>query len=292
MQGSNVEKRRGLGGCFVPVLLGLLGMLATSQAQPSYTLSSLNATVNINAGGLAGMNNWLVDGVNQVKGQWFYYRIGDLSANQSIDAMGNLSASQGSANTLTLTYSDLPSSPDYSARVDYNLTGSAAGSGQASLGETVTFYNYSANSLVLRFFDYADFDIGGNPGGQSVTMSQTSFGPPTAPVYTTHFTQSLGAFSVTSSTASGSFGNSGMEANDFSTTLQTITNGTPSNLNGVLTAAGDVTAAAEWEVTLAPGKSLQLSKTFTISVPEPSSVAVLGLGLVSCLLGRRRGTRG
>jgi hypothetical protein len=289
MQGSIFERSRGQTGGFIIALLSLLGMAASTQAQ-TFTLSSANSSVSINAGGgpgLAGMSSYLVDGVNQVKQQWFYYRIGDVGANQSIDSMGNLVAAQGDLSTLSLTYSDLPSSPNYQANVAYTLTGGAAGSGQSSLGETVTFYNTSASSLVLRFFDYSDFDIASLLGGQSVTLAQTGLGPPSNKAYTTRFTQTSGSLSVISTTASGPNANTQMEANLFSATLQTLTNGSPSSLNGVLTANGDVTAAAEWDITLAAGKSLQLSKTIQLSVPEPSCAAVMLVGLTAWAMARR-----
>ncbi len=207
-----------------------------------------------------------------------------MGANRSIDSIGNLNvAARTDYSTLSLTYSDA----SYQARVDYTLTGNSSGSGKAILGETATFFNNSGSDLVLRFFDYSDFDIGGIAGGQSVTLSQTQLGS----VYKTRFVQTLGAFSVTSTAASGTNSNTQMEANAFSATLQNLTNGSPTSLNGVLLANGDVTAGAEWDVTLAAGRSLQLSKTFTLVVPEPSSAAVMGLGLVAWAVARSKRTR-
>ncbi len=70
MQGSIREKNQGCARSIVIALLGLQVMAATSQAQPIYSMTNGNSTIDINVGGgsgLAGMANWLVDGVNQAK---------------------------------------------------------------------------------------------------------------------------------------------------------------------------------------------------------------------------------
>jgi len=257
-------------------------------AQTTYTMTSLNSSVgiNVNAGGStpAGMASWLVDGVNQVQQQWFYYRIGDSSANQSIDTIGSASVLQ-TANTLSVSYTNSPST--YYFTVKYTLTGGSLGSGQSSLGETVRFFNTSPNSLALSLFDYSAFDLGGVSGGQSVAFSSTTLGPPFNPQYENTFTQTVGSLSLTDSAISAN-NTSLVEANYNNSTLQTITDGGPSSLDGVTSAGpGAVTGAMEWDVNVPSGSSLLVSKTISMAVPEPSSVAMMGLGCLAWLATRR-----
>jgi hypothetical protein len=58
-------------------------------------------------------------------------------------------------------------------------------------------------------------------------------------------------------------------------------------LNDVSTASGNVEWAGQWDVELAPGEALQLSKDKMI-VPEPATLALLGGGAAAVLLLRRR----
>lgn len=270
-------------------LLAACGLVVPVFAQ-TYTVANLNSTVQINAtGSSAGMPTWLVDGVNNVKQQWFYFRIGDSGPELPINSMGNLTvASRTDLATLDLTYADLPSSPNYQARVQYLLTGLANGSGRSTLGETVTFYNTSASSLNLRFFDYSDFDVAGIANNDSVTLSRTALGPPSNKTYNTSFVQTLGAFSVNSSAVSGTNNTAHLEANYYSTTLSSLVDGNPTTLNDTFSkTSGDLTAALEWDVTLAPGTSLLISKTISLVVPEPSATTLVALGFVAWGILRR-----
>jgi hypothetical protein len=278
-----------LRGCCIASLLAGWALLVPSQAQTIYGLTNANSTIGINVDGgggtSAGMSSWSVDGFGKVKQQWFYYRIGDSGGEQSIDSMGNLSvAARSDMATLDVTYSDLPTSPTYQARVQYTLTGQGNGSGGSHLQETVTFYNRSTtSSLVLRFFDYSDFDLAGGLATDSVTMSKI-----TGKV---SFAQTNGLFWLTdSATYTPLAGNTThLEANNFSSTLQSLTNGSLTTLNDVTTKSGDVTAAMEWDVTLAPTRSLQISKLIDMVVPEPSTASLLGLGLIAwTAFGRNR----
>lgn len=289
-------------GCRVrftyPVVLMFLfaGLVGQGRAESIYVLSDANSAVAINAEGTggvsAGMTSWLVDSVNQVKQQWFYYRIGDSGPNQSIDSMGNVYvAPRNDLSILDITYSsDATASPAYQARVVYTLTGQSSGSGMSHLGETVTFYNNSASTLNLRFFDYSDFDLAGMLGNQSVTVSKTAAVGP-AGRYNESFFQTMGSYSVSNFVSqTGANSASYLEASTFSSTLQVVTNGGPANLSDISSAYGDVTAGMEWVVTLSGGASLQISKNIDLKVPEPSCAAVLGLGLLVGVLGcRNRG---
>ncbi len=275
-------------GC-VLFVLPLVGVLCQKSSAQSYTLNNLNSIVQINASSPAGMSSYLVDGVDFVKQQWFYYRIGDSGPNHSIDFLGNLYvAPRTDPARLDLTYSDSPSSPNYQVRLQYTLTGQGAGSGQSQLGETVTFYNTSTASLNVRFFDYSDFDLARDMNDDSVTLSRTTLGLS----YRTSFLQTLGPFSVNSSAISGRNNSTHLEANYFENTLDNLLNGSPTSLNDTLTAtAGDLTAAIEWDLALAPGSSLQISKVIQLVVPEPSSAALLGLGLVAWMVARRNSAK-
>src|SRR5262245_23066280 len=56
----------------VPVVAVLVANLSAGGA----TLSDKNSTINMNLNSSAGMTDWLVDGVDQLNQQWFWFRIG------------------------------------------------------------------------------------------------------------------------------------------------------------------------------------------------------------------------
>ena len=49
-----------------------------TEAQ-TYTLTDGNSSVSLTPGSAIGMNNWTVDGQNQLNQQWFYYSVGNAS---------------------------------------------------------------------------------------------------------------------------------------------------------------------------------------------------------------------
>lgn len=67
-------------------------------------------------------------------------------------------------------------------------------------------------------------------------------------------------------------------------------NGSPNPLNDItLTASGNAVFAYEWDVTgLQGGSSFTISQTQTITVPEPSSVALVSAGMLAVALVCRR----
>ena len=75
---SFVSRTKLLKGALVALLL--TGFVVQSEAQ-IYTLSQNGSSVQVNLGGggtngFANVSDWLVDGVNQLNQQWFYYRVG------------------------------------------------------------------------------------------------------------------------------------------------------------------------------------------------------------------------
>jgi hypothetical protein len=78
----------------------------------------------------------------------------------------------------------------------------------------------------------------------------------------------------------------------YSATLATLTDTKADNLNDSTGPAGpaDVTWAFQWDVTVAPGSTVQISKDKNI-VPEPATLGLMGLGLVAAVVTRVRKAR-
>jgi hypothetical protein len=79
------------------------------------------------------------------------------------------------------------------------------------------------------------------------------------------------------------------EADVVFNTLNKLNAGSPQFLNDANSAGpGDVTWAFEWDLPIAGGATSQFSKDISIVVPEPSTVALVGMSLISMLALRRR----
>ena len=262
-------------------LLLLAGMVVPGEAQ-IFFLNDANSLVTIDASAPApvGMTSYQVNGIQEVRNQWFYYRIGNLGPENPIEAIGGLTFSQSNARTLDLTYANA----QYSARIVYTLTGGALGSGQSSLNQSITFLNKSTSSdLSLHFYDYSDFDLDATSAGQSLQFLTTA-----APTLRTNkFTQTFGSSWLTTSLSSGTNFPSHVEAALYNQTLAKLLDANPTTLNDVLgPVLGDVTGTFQWDVTLPPEASLSISKLITMQVtlvPEPSMVGLLALGLIATI---------
>ena len=268
----------------------LLGVTIPKASGQIYNLSNGNSALSVNDGSSAGMYSYTVDGAPQDQQQWFWYRAGTMTSQMSINTIGTVSAVQSDARDLSLTYTG----SQYTAKVVYSLTGGSAGSGQSGLNETITFVNTSSSSsLSLAFFDYNNFELGGVPSGQSLQFNTTAIPPP--PHYNS-FTQMAGSLSLTEQVTGGIGGGSPanvnpshIEAAPYNQTLTELNSGSAVTLDDNPSVSGNVTGTFEWDVNLAPGTSLTISSLINItSVPEPSSMVLLALGLVAATaLGRR-----
>jgi hypothetical protein len=260
----------------VAVSLSLLvaafgNLLSPVQAQV-VTFQNLNSSMTVNVTqGLGGMTSWSVDGVNQAAAQWVYFGIGSGPQHpiDFLSATPTIAASP--TNSLDVTYDN----GSISARVKYTLTGGASGSGISQFGETIAFNNHSGTNLTLHLFDYSEFDLGGaSDNNQNLQWVNT---PPLAS--TNRFWQAVGSLSLTNTFTSVP-NPTRYEANIDGSTLASLLSGSAYTLNNQASAFGDVTGALEWDVTLANGAGLTISKVVNLQVPEPSVAALLGLGLL------------
>lgn len=139
------------------LVLAAIALLLTpvcAAGPAGYTLTNGNSTVTIDPMSPTGMNSWVVDGINQLAEQWWYYRIGDTRA-AVINALGDPSALQLSANTLTITYTGLYAN----MTIKYVLTGGPGGSGTSIISEQVWIKNDTAAVLPFHLYEYTDLNL-------------------------------------------------------------------------------------------------------------------------------------
>ena len=253
--------------------------VSMSEAQV-YTLQDANSIAHVdttqNAGG--GMTDWSVSTVNQLNKQWFWYRTpaspGGLQ--QSIDTISAPNPTQGSANTLTVIYGN----PTFDLQIDYQLTGATGGN--ADIQESISILNKTGSVLPFTFFQFSDFDLAGNPLGDSVTIHKTGTQYDQA-------TQTKGLTQISETIITPPADRT--EANYSPNTYNDINGTAGYNLNNNTNAGpGDVTWAYQWNFAIAPNAEQDILKDKILSiepVPEPSAVALGVFGLATLALRRR-----
>jgi PEP-CTERM motif len=270
-------------------------------AQSAYTLADGGSSVTFNLGsgsGTLGMNSWNVsDGSGQMQNeldqQWFWYQIGSGPV-QSIDQLGlqgtpQATSNDGGANDiLTVTYGNSL----LSINVIYTLAGSGMGSGTANIQQNITASGTGADAN-FNIFEYSNFNLLANNNNYLQVVPDGSGGYAFA-----QQTASQGSSSGISegfSTPDPFNAEAGL-ANDngANDVLNAVEAG---NLNGnsmedpnddvTLTAGpGDVAWAFEWNSS--QGSIQKINQLSVMGVPEPSTIALIGLGLGAIGLVRRR----
>jgi len=254
------------------VVLPASGQLITLFDQNS------SATVNLSpsASNGGGMTNWVVDGQNQLAQQWFWFRVGSSGPEMPISAISAPIFSTPNSRTLYTTYNN----GAYGVTINYLLTGSAPGSGKADVSESITITNATGSPLEFHFFQYSDFDLGG-AGGDTVHLGTNLRG-----LYN-EASQTDGANLLTETVVTP--GANRAEAAFYNSTLTKLSDGNTDVLNNNVgpVGPGDVTWAFEWDLTIAPGGSVGITKDKFLQIPEPSMLSLLAAGLLGWTLRRR-----
>jgi hypothetical protein len=267
--------------------LVLLGIASPIHAQ-IVTLSHNNSIAHVNVGSDAGMFDWSVLNGNQyvpnLKQQWFWFRVGDNGPERPINTISAPTFTTPDARSLYTKYNN----GSFGVSISYLLTGQAPGSighdALSDIAETISITNGTSSSLQFHFYQYSDFDLGGTSGNQTIQLGknlQNLFN---------EAVQANGTDSLSETVVSP--GANHGEAALFNATLLKLQNGNPDTLNDVAgpVGPGDATWALEWDLTIPAFSSFGISKDKSIhlkGVPEPTSLALVSLGVAACLLRRR-----
>lgn len=237
------------------------------------TLADQNSIALFSPDTQAGQFSWTVDGTNQIAQQWFWYRIGN-APEQSIDAISPPVVNVLAPNIFESTYVNAA----VQLKTTYMLSGGMLGSGSSDLAETIRITNLTNAPLDFHFFQYVNFDLNGTPLGESAYFANSNSVVQTdgASVLTETVLTTLGAASTH------------REVNIVPNTINSLNDGGPTTLNDNLgpVGPGDVSWAFQWDFTIPAFGTRTISKDKNLLVPEPATMALLGLG--SLVMMRRR----
>lgn len=237
-------------------------------------LTSGNSSITLNSALTpAGpfLSNWLVDGTNVLFAEEFFYRVGPTGAEQNVRALPGAVSNTASFGQVVYT------GPGFTITINNSLLGGTVGSHMADLSQAIRVVNTSQAALDFHLFHYTDFDIplfvnniaalvNANlvHQGGSIYYNDTTFNP----------------------------ASSRYEIATYPSTLLRLTDGIATTLNNTRSASGDATWALQWDATIPVGANFFTSNDQLIgAVPEPTTFAMLGAGLVAFGLYRRRATR-
>jgi len=257
------------------IILALTTAVASNAlaSDPQFTLSDRNSTAVFDVNN--GQISWDVDGTSQLFAQEFYFRRSTdqnevllSSTNLSLDGVFASDTNpfrDDSIDTLAQLFSD---DSGLQFETVFSLRGGTDGSGRSDLAEQIVIRNLSNETMSLSFFQFVDFDLGGDfsddsgeiINGNTVRQSDDNYA-----ISETVVTPQPTIFQVGDADAMSTMFN----------------DDNADNLDGTESWQGDVAWAFQWDITLQAGQSFIISKDKSI-VPTPGSFALMGLaGLVA-----------
>ncbi|MGC3959556.1 MAG: PEP-CTERM sorting domain-containing protein [Verrucomicrobiota bacterium] len=259
------------------------GVLSTQLASAwTYNLTNGNSSATVQADTPYGMSDWTVDGQTQLFRQWFWYRKGSTGPEKPLNNLTLTSATLVSPSILNTVYQ---SGSIFSIEVTYSLLGGAIGSSSSAIGEQIKINNLTSNPLDFHFFQYVDFDLGGGYLGDTVTLEKNAQGL----FDKAYQTKGNAFFADEVVSPAANHGEVGLSES----TLIKLMDSSPTTLNdSVGPVTGDAIWGFQWDVVIPAYQSfsIAINKSVYIAppVPEPSSIALLAVGLAALGFARRR----
>jgi hypothetical protein len=246
-----------------------------------FVLVDDNSVVNLDTDSSANALNWIVDGVDHLFQQTFYYRIGNVAEAPVSTVPHPIEGTtdtdfDGNQDTLVVKYNGA----GFLMEIGYRLDGGLPGSGVSDITEQISISNVGTSALDFHFFQYSDFEMLGTPGNDSVVFTNENA--------VRQFEGALGLIETVNTPPA-----SHREADFFDNTRDKLEDGVASVLSDlppedVVIGPGDVTWAYQWDVVIPVGRSFIISKDKRLSfVPEPGPFALLSIGVGLLILARR-----
>ena len=257
-----------------------LGLSAVPAHATLIDLAHVNAHIQIDPTSQDGMKLWTVDDKNYDAQQWFWYRLGPTGGEQSLDKLTMngapfLSDTDGDLvkDTAYIKYTDSLTNPGLNIGITFTLRGSGWGSGKSDIGEQISIENKTGSTMDMHFFQYNNFIL--SNGQDTVTFDGNNRVLQTGSVF------KLGEL-IGENTGEGIVtGFPKHEGALVSATLASLNDGSPTTFaNGMgPIGPGNVSWAYQWDVSIAPGGHILISKDKLLSVvPEPTALMLLCLG--------------
>lgn len=240
-------------------------------------LTSGDSQVEIDPSSAAGVFNWQIGGVSHLSQQWFWFRA-------SLDGLDDREYSlhllddspvifqhPAMPNIARLTYSD----DRLEVEVTYVLV-SGTGLRTADLLEVIKITNLTDDRITLNFFQYTDFDLGGDDEDDHVRIIGGN----------TVFQQDIDS-NITLSETIVSRNPDRHEVAAGSDILDKLEDDNIDDLSGpsLLAIAGDLTWAFQWKDREIPaGQALLISKDKVLTsrpIAEPAALCLIGLALLA-----------
>lgn len=252
-------------------LAALTALSSAAIAGDEVQLGDANSTATFSQN---GQFEWTVDGVEHLYAQEFYFRRAGFNDEANIGSLDLQGVAVNDTNTFTDDRDDSINSlytdgQGLEIETLFTLRGGSDGSGISSIAEQISITNTGTSTIFISFFQYVDFDLGGDSGddwGQIVDGNN-------AQQFDDEF--ALSETVVTPQPTLFQMGDEGDISDLWS-------NGVVDTLNGTDGHQGDVAWAFQWDIELGAGDSFLISKNKTLGVPTPGSLALLAsAGLIS-----------
>ena len=136
-----------------------------SAASGQLVLQDLNSLADFNVNTQAGQHTWLVDGIDHMFQQWFWYRAGGDQFERSIDTIPLIGTQLTDTNFFTDPRPDTLVGLWRDANLRFNieltvtLRGSTPNSNRSDLAEQIRITNTTTTILPFHFFQYVDLDL-------------------------------------------------------------------------------------------------------------------------------------
>ncbi len=228
-------------------------------------------TVRTGTGGGTGAEFKVNGSADQSFQEWWWYRANGVNSREfALSTQVNAPVVTG--NSMVLSYRE----PEgFTSTLTYTINNVG---GAARVTGTNIIKNEGNSALDLDFFNYIDWDMNATAGTDTATLLQNN------PALRMRVQDGLMVGEYRALDADnyqiGAF--SGVRTLLTNTVINDFNNTTPNF-------TGDFTGGVQWKFTLDPGQSIALQTTRTLSVvPEPASMAALGLGIAALLRRRRK----